>query len=102
MFNIATADIIERALSGKGPINPVRAHMVAHPKDYSWSSVNANAFGRLDAFLSLHSALLALGMDRGSRLRNYRALLGEPVNENQISKIRAHINQGKALGSTTF
>jgi putative transposase len=83
-------------------LNPVRAHMVAHPEDYSWSSVNANAFGRPDAVLSPHAAFLALGMDRGSRLRNYRALLGQPVSEDEISKIRAHINQGKALGSTTF
>jgi hypothetical protein len=42
--------------------------MVAHPEDYSLSSVNANTFGRPDAIFSLHAAFLALGMDRGSGL----------------------------------
>lgn len=83
-------------------LNPVRAHMVPHPEDYSWSSANANAFGNPDPVVSPHAVFLSLGKDRSSRLRNYRALLGEPVTENEISNIRAHINQGKVLGSTRF
>ena len=68
----------------------------------AWSSANANAFGKPDPVVSPHAVFLSLGKDRSSRLRNYRALLGEPVTENEISTIRAHINQGKVLGSTTF
>ena len=45
---------------------------------------------------------LNLGKDRSSRLRNYQALLCESVTEHEISKIRAHINQRKVLGSTRF
>lgn len=82
--------------------NPVRAYMVARAEDYSWSSANANAFGRPDPVVKPHPVFLALGKDRSSRLSSYRALLCEPVTENEISNIRAHLNQEKALGSTRF
>ena len=76
--------------------------MVLCAEDYRWSSVNANAFGKPDPVVSPHSVFLNLGKDRSSRLRNYQALLCESVTEHEISKIRAHINQGKVLGSTRF
>ena len=83
-------------------LNPVRAHMVPRAQDYSWSSVHANAFGKPDPVVSPHLVFLDLGKDLSSRLGSYRALLCEPIPENEISSIRAHINQGKALGSTGF
>ena len=83
-------------------LNPVRAHMVTRAQDYPWSSVHANAFGKPDPVVSPHAVFLDLGKERSSRLGCYRVLLCEPILENEISNIRAHINQGKALGSTRF
>src|SRR3954465_10101172 len=37
-------------------LNPVDAKMVAHPKDYRWSSYAANALGTSAAFLTPHAA----------------------------------------------
>ena len=76
--------------------------MVPRAEDYSWSSVSANAFGSPDPVVSPHAVFLDLGKDRSSRLSSYRALLSEPVTENEISNIRAHLNQEKALGSKRF
>ena len=76
--------------------------MVLRAEDYRWSSVNANAFGKPDLVVSPHLVYLDLAKDRSSRQRNYQALLCESVTEHEISKIRAHINQGKMLGSTWF
>lgn len=83
-------------------LNPVRARMVHRAEDYSWSSANANACGKPDPVVSPHSVFLNLGKDRQSRSRNYRALLCEPVTAKEIGDIRAHVNQGKVLGSTRF
>ena len=52
-------------------------------------------------FVSPHS-VFKFRKDRSSLQRNYQALLCESVTEHEISKIRAHINQGKVLGSTKF
>ncbi len=82
--------------------NPVRALMVLCAEDYRWSSVNANAFGKPDPVVSPHLVYLDLGKDRSSRQRNYQTLLCDSITEHEISKIRAHINQGKVLGSTSF
>jgi putative transposase len=83
-------------------LNPVRAQMVLRAEDYKWSSANANAFGKPDPVVSPHPAFLNFEKDHSSRLRNYQALLCELVSEHEISKIRAHINQGKVLGSKRF
>ena len=76
--------------------------MVPRAEDYRWSSANANALGKHDPVVSPHPVFLNIGKDRSSRLRNYRALLRESGTENEISNIRAHINQGNVLGSTRF
>ena len=42
-------------------LNPVRAGMVAGPKDYPWSSYRFNALGRRDRVISGQEAYLELG-----------------------------------------
>jgi len=42
-------------------LNPVRARMVAHPRDYRWSSYAANADGAADPLLTEHALYRALG-----------------------------------------
>ena len=37
--------------------NPVRAHMVAHPREYPWSSFHVNALGRSDDAVSKKSVM---------------------------------------------
>src|SRR6266550_8958599 len=55
-------------------LNPVRANMVLHPRDYRWSSYRANAEGRPDALLTSHPEYLRLGLAESDRLHTYREL----------------------------
>ncbi|GAA0708371.1 hypothetical protein GCM10009105_07910 [Dokdonella soli] len=41
-------------------LNPVRAAMVADPADYAWSSFHANALGKHDPLVRMHSSYRAL------------------------------------------
>ncbi len=83
-------------------LNPVRAHMVPRAEDYPWSSARANAFGKPDPIVSPHAVFLELGKDPGSRLSSYQALLCNSLSESEVLNIRAHINQGKVLGTKRF
>ena len=47
-------------------LNPVRANMISHPRDYRWSSYCANAEGQLDALLTKHVEYLGLGATKMS------------------------------------
>ena len=83
-------------------LNPVRAGMVAHPRDYAWSSFRANAEGRMDALVSTHPLYRRLGQEDGARRAAYRALVKAPLDAQIIEEIRARTNKGWALGSGRF
>jgi putative transposase len=59
--------------------NPVRAHIVADPGDYRWSTYGIHALGRPAGWIVLHDAYLALGADPGQRQEAYRAICGVSV-----------------------
>ena len=52
-------------------LNPVRAHLVADPGDYRWSSFRANAFGHNDPIVTPHPLYYALGRSPDLRRRAY-------------------------------
>ena len=52
-------------------LNPVRAHLVARPEDYRWSSYRANALGYNDPAVSPHALYYALGRSADERRRAY-------------------------------
>jgi hypothetical protein len=55
-------------------LNPVRARLVAHPRDYRWSSYRAHADGERDDLLTDHRLYRRLGRDAASRQSAYRQL----------------------------
>jgi REP-associated tyrosine transposase len=52
-------------------LNPVRAHIVARPQDYRWSSYRANALGHDDPIVTPHPLYYALGRSPEIRRRAY-------------------------------
>jgi putative transposase len=52
-------------------LNPVRAHVVARPGDYRWSSFRANALGHDDPIVTPHPLYYALGRSADVRRRAY-------------------------------
>jgi putative transposase len=83
-------------------LNPVRAGMVRHPREYPWSSYLANAEGQPSDFLVPHPQCLALGKTDEERRSVYRALFEEEMPAAMLQRIRDATNGGLALGSEDF
>jgi len=83
-------------------LNPVRAGMVDHPAQYSWSSFRENASGDPKGMVAPHSEYLRLGADRGARRAAYAALLAQPLNSIQLGEIRRASAKNGVLGDQSF
>jgi putative transposase len=83
-------------------LNPVRAGMAAHPRDYPWSSYGAHAHGAEDALAADHPAFRRLGRSAGERQKEYRALFRRKLDEEFVAALRKATNGGWALGSDRF
>lgn len=74
--------------------NPVRAHMVARPEAYPWSSYRYHAFGRRDVVVTPHPAYMALGKTAAERQRAWRAISETPLHEDDVETVRESITKG--------
>jgi len=83
-------------------LNPVRAAMVRHPRDYRWSSYAANAEGKGLAWLKPHEQYLALGRVGEARREAYRGLFKAHVDEHRLDEIRQATNGNFVLGGKRF
>ena len=83
-------------------LNPVRAGMIAHPREYAWSSYRANAEGKDDAMVSPHGLYLAIDRNERERRIGYRALFKSPLEAGFLNEIRECTNKGWALGGGRF
>jgi putative transposase len=86
-------------------LNPVRAGMVAHPRDYPWSSYAFNAQGETgpnSTWLTRHKEYLRLGRNAGERQGAYRQLFRAAIPGVDLKAIRESTHKGWALGSERF
>jgi putative transposase len=86
-------------------LNPVRADMVAHPRDYPWSSYAHNAGGESGKnvdWLTPQREYLRLGRTVLSRQEAYRQLFKAAVSKDDLTAIRDSTHKGWALGSERF
>ena len=83
-------------------MNPVRAKMVAHPRDYQWSSYRANAEGHACPFLTPHPDYLALADNELDRRHFYRMMFDLSLDRSAMEEIRAVTRGGFAFGSEEF
>jgi putative transposase len=83
-------------------LNPVRAGMVRDPGDYRWSSYRAHAFGAPAKFWTPNELYLSLGSSPATRQETWRALVGEVLDMDTISRIRHCANTGLVLGTENF
>lgn len=83
-------------------LNPVRAAMVERPEQHRWSSVHANLGLLEDHLVTPHSIYLELDHDATLRTAAYRTWLHEGISDDDLQRIRAHLQQERALGDTTF
>jgi putative transposase len=83
-------------------LNPVRAGMVVHPRDYRWSSYRAHAQGAADALVRDHPLYRALGRAAAARQTAYRALFRTALDPGFVDALRAATNGGWAHGDASF
>ena len=83
-------------------LNPVRAGMVEHPRDYRWSSYQVNAENQLNDLITPHAEFLSLAQTKEARNNAYRALFLENMAEPMLGEIRRSTNGNYVLGSTGF
>ena len=83
-------------------LNPVRAGMVRHPREYPWSSYRANAEGHSNALIQPHDIYKRLGRSAASRREAYRMLVEARLEDEVLDKIRAATNGNYVLGTTRF
>lgn len=83
-------------------LNPVRAGMVAHPRDHPWSSYRAHADGERDDLLTDHRLYRGLGRDAASRRAAYRQLFRGALGEALLTETRDATNKGWAPGNDRF
>ena len=80
-------------------LNPVRAHMVASPGDYPWSSHGHNALGRYQALITPHAAWRELGDTDETRRAFYRVVVNERLQPEELEEIRRYTQQQRVYGS---
>jgi putative transposase len=79
-------------------LNPVRAGITAHPRDYGWSSYRCNAASQPSSLLEPHPAFLSLGSDRSHCEDAYRALVESALEPRLLEEIRTATRSGRVLG----
>ena len=83
-------------------LNPVRAGMAGHPRDYPWSSYRHNGDGRPGGPIAPHERYQALGADPAARAEAYRALCEAVLDPAVVDQIRLATNGGFVLGNARF
>lgn len=86
-------------------LNPVRAGMVAHPRDYAWSSYSCNAEGAAGVnadWIKPHALYVQLADEPHERLLAYRGLFIVAIEHADLALIRDSTHKGWALGSELF
>jgi putative transposase len=83
-------------------LNPVRARLVRHPRDYRWSSYRAHAQGRADPLLTGHELLDRLGRTAVTRQQAYRALFRVALDADFMQDLRAATNGGWVRSDARF
>ena len=83
-------------------LNPVRAQMVAHPADCTWSSYRHNGAGKTDPAIMHHPLYSEPGDDPSSRCRAYRELFSMHITAELLHDIRNTAEQELVPGTGTF
>lgn len=83
-------------------LNPVRAGLVGHPRDYRWSSYSHNA-ERLSGFpIHPRPEWLALGPDSPTRRRRHAELVASGLTGADLERLRYGLRKGVPTGSKRF
>ncbi len=83
-------------------LNPVRAGMAKHPREYDWCSYGYNAMGYEDPLITEHRLYSQLATRRQQSYQVYRSLFKKRISAVELQTIRDATNKGWALGDNKF
>lgn len=83
-------------------LNPVRAGLVEHPKDYRWSSYQRRALGVGDHLLDEDPLYAGLGSTEKEKQEKYRRWIDSQIDERYWEEIRQATQRGRLIGRETF
>ena len=83
-------------------LNPVRAHMVASPQDYQWSSYRVKVGLAQSSWLDEDPCYLSLGETYEQRCERYRAFVRAAIPEGEWDLIRQAVQRGQLTGNGCF
>jgi len=83
-------------------LNPVRAGMVRHPGDYTWSSYRCHAGPAGSSLIAPNEEYMALGETTDERAAAYCELIQCALGAEDLREIRTAVNGGFALGTEGF
>jgi putative transposase len=83
-------------------LNPVRAGLVAHPRDYPWSSFGHYTGQRIDRLITPHALFWELGNTPFAREAAYAQLVLSGISVVQQAALTDAALQGWALGEPDF
>jgi putative transposase len=83
-------------------LNPVRAGIVAHPKDYRWSSYRHRALGMSDHLLDEDPWYAGLGTNENERQEKYQQWIESQVDEREWEEIRHATQRDRLIGREPF
>ena len=83
-------------------LNPVRAGMVDRPWEYRWSSCRANVLGEPDDLVVPHSEFNELARDRELRMRTYREMLMDAIDDETLARFRRSIHHDQPMAADRY
>ena len=83
-------------------LNPVRADMVKHPREYPWSSYPANAYGEENKLLTQHPLYRQLDTHAAEVQSAYRQLFRAAIGRADLDALREATNKGWVWGDDHF
>ncbi len=83
-------------------LNPVRAGLVRHPREYRWSSYGYRALGRVNGLLDEDLWYAGLGRSAGERQRVYQEWIESGIKEGEWEQIREATQRGRVVGKVAF
>lgn len=75
-------------------MNPVRARLADHPRDWPWSSARAHLAGRDDGLVAVVPLL--------EMVPDWRGFLADPPPKGEWDDLRRHTRTGRPLGAAAF
>jgi len=83
-------------------LNPVRANMVNHPREYRWSSYQCNGNSVCNKLIRHHEIYTSLGTSAELRTQTYRSLFESELEQVDINLIRNSALFSMPTGNSRF